>query len=214
MPISISRLRWGQHIVLLLSGQRITVRHSLQMKVETDIGVNTWTGSAAIPVTYLPERVTLFNAYAIHGSGADRVYESLYPAPSTAPNPDFEKRKGRVADAACEAHWLGCARASQPLLVGSITCAHDPAVPAGALGKTSHEADKRCCLRLSPLRVARVSVGRRAVVVVLPLGRAWGQSGVKCQKASSKRFGQVCLDRCTDTGELQTLSQPPTARQQ
>ncbi|XP_045112447.1 pollen-specific leucine-rich repeat extensin-like protein 1 isoform X2 [Portunus trituberculatus] len=80
---------WGQHIVLLLSGQRITVRHSLQMKVETDIGVNTWTGSAAIPVTYLPERVTLFNAYAIHGSGADRVYESLYPAPSTAPNPDF-----------------------------------------------------------------------------------------------------------------------------
>ncbi|XP_063864755.1 uncharacterized protein LOC135102951 isoform X2 [Scylla paramamosain] len=80
---------WGQHIVLLLSGQRVTVRHSLQMKVETHIGVNTWTGSAAIPVTYLPERVTLFNAYAIHGSDADRVYESLYPAPSTAPNPDF-----------------------------------------------------------------------------------------------------------------------------
>ncbi|XP_050722661.1 uncharacterized protein LOC127001687 isoform X2 [Eriocheir sinensis] len=80
---------WGQHIVLLLSGQRVTVRHSLQLEVSTQRGGGVWSGTAAIPVSYLPEKVTKFNAYAIHGSGEARVYEALYPAPSTAANPDF-----------------------------------------------------------------------------------------------------------------------------
>ena len=34
-------------------------------------------------------QVTKFNAYAMHGTGEGRVYESLYPAPADAPNPDL-----------------------------------------------------------------------------------------------------------------------------
>lgn len=34
-------------------------------------------------------QVTKFNAYAIHGSGADRVYESLYPADQNLTAPDL-----------------------------------------------------------------------------------------------------------------------------
>lgn len=43
--------------MLLLSGQRITVRHSLQLEVSTQRGDGVWSGTAAIPVTYLPEKV-------------------------------------------------------------------------------------------------------------------------------------------------------------
>ncbi|XP_045582812.2 uncharacterized protein [Procambarus clarkii] len=82
---------WGQHIVLLLNGKRETIRHSLPLEVTTqrnnDTGI--WTGLARIPVTYLPHKVSKFNAYAIHGSGEARVYEALYPAPATATDPDF-----------------------------------------------------------------------------------------------------------------------------
>ncbi|KAK3853212.1 hypothetical protein Pcinc_040234, partial [Petrolisthes cinctipes] len=80
---------WGQHIVLLLSGQRITVRHSLPLTVTTQRTADTWTGRANIPVSYLPEAVTKFNAYAIHGSDTDRVYQSLYPADHNTTAPDF-----------------------------------------------------------------------------------------------------------------------------
>ena len=41
-----------------------------------------WLGHATIPWDYFPPNVTLFNAYAIHGSGDNRTYESLYPVPS------------------------------------------------------------------------------------------------------------------------------------
>ena len=32
-----------------------------------------WTGIARVPVDYFPTNVSLFNAYAIHGTGDDRV---------------------------------------------------------------------------------------------------------------------------------------------
>ncbi len=40
-----------------------------------------WRGEAIIPANYFPPKVNRFNAYAIHGSGEKRKYESLYPAP-------------------------------------------------------------------------------------------------------------------------------------
>ncbi|XP_068227156.1 uncharacterized protein [Palaemon carinicauda] len=80
---------WGQHIVLLLNGRRITIRHSLPLEVNTTITGEKWTGNARIPVGYLPKNVTKFNAYGIHGSGENRVYESLFPAPGDAKAPDF-----------------------------------------------------------------------------------------------------------------------------
>ncbi|KAK2557621.1 UPF0462 protein C4orf33-like protein [Acropora cervicornis] len=51
----------------------------------------TWTGTAKIPIDYFPPDVSKINAYAIHGSGANRRYESLYPASSEVSNPDFHR---------------------------------------------------------------------------------------------------------------------------
>ena len=75
--------RWGQHIILLLDGYRNTIRHSLPLNftVQDRTGRN-WRGEAIIPADYLPVSVTKMNAYAIHGSGTDRVYEALYPVPA------------------------------------------------------------------------------------------------------------------------------------
>jgi len=42
---------------------------------------NTWVGTAQIPISYIPDGVDRMNAYAIHGSGDGRTYESLYPTP-------------------------------------------------------------------------------------------------------------------------------------
>ncbi|CAL4067950.1 unnamed protein product [Meganyctiphanes norvegica] len=80
---------WGQHIVLMLAGQSNAIRHSLPLEVITQRGKDTWMGTAIIPSEYLPKSVTKFNAYAIHGSGDNRVYEALYPAPSSADAPNF-----------------------------------------------------------------------------------------------------------------------------
>ena len=49
-----------------------------------------WRGEAIIPASYFPPNVSKFNAYAIHGEGSGRVYESLYPVPEGAyPEPDL-----------------------------------------------------------------------------------------------------------------------------
>ncbi|XP_057367567.1 uncharacterized protein LOC130688592 [Daphnia carinata] len=77
--VEIELCPWGQHIVLLLNGQRNTIRHSLFIEFTATRNSTHWQGVAFIPVEFLPPNVTEMNAYAIHGSGANRVYESLYP---------------------------------------------------------------------------------------------------------------------------------------
>ena len=66
-------------------------RHTLPLEYRASIDNNTglWTGHARIPGDYFPPDVTLFNAYAIHGTGEDRVYEALYE--SSGPQPDFHR---------------------------------------------------------------------------------------------------------------------------
>lgn len=54
-----------------------------------DIEGDRWTGEAILPRGYFPPGVTKFNAYAIHGEGEDRVYESLYPATGGETQPDL-----------------------------------------------------------------------------------------------------------------------------
>lgn len=78
--------RWGQHIVLLLSGQRNTIRHSLFIEFTATRKNATWQGVALIPTDFLPPNVTKMNAYAIHGSDQNRVYESLYPVAFNSTN--------------------------------------------------------------------------------------------------------------------------------
>lgn len=77
--VEIELCPWGQHIVLLLDGQRNTIRHSLFIEFTATRNDTHWQGVALIPVHFLPPNVGKMNAYAIHGSDPKRVYESLYP---------------------------------------------------------------------------------------------------------------------------------------
>lgn len=76
--------------MLLLSGSRKIIRHSLPLEFTAKILDHTcshsgdgilkcWKGTAIVPTAYLPPNVTRMNAYAIHGSGKKRAYEALYP---------------------------------------------------------------------------------------------------------------------------------------
>merc|ERR1711970_741797 len=69
----------GQHLALLLNGNRNAVKHSLALVYNATINKeeNTWRGEARIPHTYFPPMVTKFNAYAIHGVEDGRLYEAL-----------------------------------------------------------------------------------------------------------------------------------------
>lgn len=40
-----------------------------------------WNGRVHLPWSYFPPDTNKFNAFAIHGSGVDRIYEALYPVP-------------------------------------------------------------------------------------------------------------------------------------
>lgn len=81
----------GQHLSLLLNGNRNAIKHTLPMDYSANIieDKKVWTGFARVPVEYFPPNVSLFNAYAIHGTGDDRVYEALYE--SSGPQPDFHR---------------------------------------------------------------------------------------------------------------------------
>uniref|UniRef100_A0A0B6ZN63 Uncharacterized protein n=1 Tax=Arion vulgaris TaxID=1028688 RepID=A0A0B6ZN63_9EUPU len=82
---------YGQHLLLMLNGQKKMVRDKLPLTTfNAVISGNRWTGQAILPRAYFPPGVTKFNAYAIHGAGANRVYESLYPA-SNISQPDFHR---------------------------------------------------------------------------------------------------------------------------
>ena len=51
----------------------------LSLDYRATITGSMWQGEAIIPSEYIPVGVHKFNAYAIHGSGNDRMYEALYP---------------------------------------------------------------------------------------------------------------------------------------
>ncbi|XP_013092916.2 UPF0462 protein C4orf33 homolog isoform X1 [Biomphalaria glabrata] len=81
---------WGQHLLLILNGERHAVKDKLPLTTYTaTIDGDRWTGEAILPRGYFPPAVTKFNAYAIHGEGDNRVYESLYPATGSETKPDF-----------------------------------------------------------------------------------------------------------------------------
>ncbi|XP_042870370.1 uncharacterized protein LOC122252138 isoform X3 [Penaeus japonicus] len=88
---------WGQHLLLLLKGERNAIKHSMPLDYIAELPTDEdgmWKGSALIPPEYFPPNVTRVNAYAIHGEGKDKVYESLYPAPKDDPDypqPDFHR---------------------------------------------------------------------------------------------------------------------------
>lgn len=83
----------GQHLLLLLNGVRKKFLDKLPIEYAATIdrAKNTWNGTAKIPIDYFPPEVRKINAYAIHGSGNQRKYESLYPASADVTNPDFHR---------------------------------------------------------------------------------------------------------------------------
>ncbi|XP_053559634.1 UPF0462 protein C4orf33 homolog isoform X2 [Bombina bombina] len=85
----------GQHLVLLLSQRRHIWKESLPLSLQVTRTDGVWEGSALLPWDYFPPSVDRFNAYAIHGSGEKRTYESLYPVPENelqeGQQPDFHR---------------------------------------------------------------------------------------------------------------------------
>ena len=83
----------GYYLVLLLIDRRKELKQMLPLpyyKVERP-SYNRWIGQAHIPRALFPAGVDRFNAYAIHGQGDQRIYESLYPAPIDSEKPDFHQ---------------------------------------------------------------------------------------------------------------------------
>lgn len=82
----------GQHLVLLLRDYRKPFKDMLNITYSSVIDGNSWTGKAIIPWEYVPQNISRFNAYAIHGSGKDRTYEALFPVPlGQFSEPDFHR---------------------------------------------------------------------------------------------------------------------------
>jgi len=77
--------------MLLLNGNRNAIKHSLPLDYTATIDADKkrWTGKARVPGSYFPPDVTLWNAYAIHGTGETRTYEALFESPG--PQPDFHQ---------------------------------------------------------------------------------------------------------------------------
>lgn len=57
------------------------LQQQLPLSFMASIEDKTWKGEALLPWRYFPPGVNKMNSYAIHGSGAGRTYESLYPVP-------------------------------------------------------------------------------------------------------------------------------------
>lgn len=85
----------GQYLVLQLAGYRNVTRSLIDIPhYQAQIDGHRWHGLATIPNDLLPEKITHFNAYAIHGSNETRQYMSLFPAPYNDSNytqPDFHR---------------------------------------------------------------------------------------------------------------------------
>lgn len=78
----------GHYLVLKLQGARnIAAKgipidfHVAHNRAGPTVSGKRWTGVARIPKSLLPDGPYCWNAYSIHGTGADRRYLSLYPVP-------------------------------------------------------------------------------------------------------------------------------------
>ncbi|XP_066488632.1 UPF0462 protein C4orf33 homolog [Tiliqua scincoides] len=85
----------GQYLVLLLSGRRKVCKQELPLVFEVSRTGAKWNGRVLLPWSYFTPGTNKFNAFAIHGSGVDRIYEALYPVPQQeiqkGQKPDFHR---------------------------------------------------------------------------------------------------------------------------
>ena len=59
----------------------LILQEELALDYTAKIDGDKWSSVAYIPAEYFPAKVDSFNAYAIHGSGDERMYEALNPVP-------------------------------------------------------------------------------------------------------------------------------------
>lgn len=111
----------GHHLVLQLQGARNIVRkcipidyHVTHHKAGPTLYDRRWTGVARIPKDLLPDGPYCWNAYSIHGEGADRRFLCLFPVPGPGffdDEPDFHRlahfRPLDLGFESTEPGWMG-----------------------------------------------------------------------------------------------------------
>jgi hypothetical protein len=79
----------GHYLVLQLSGRRQLVRQGMPLAYTAHVTSSRFLGHACVPLAWLPPAVSAVNAYAIHGRGAARRYETHRPCGGLVP--DFHR---------------------------------------------------------------------------------------------------------------------------
>jgi hypothetical protein len=79
----------GHSLVLELNGRRRRARAPLPLRYRCERRGERWLGEASLPRGELPAGLRAWNAYAIHGCGAERRYLAFQPVPGE--RPDFHR---------------------------------------------------------------------------------------------------------------------------
>jgi RimJ/RimL family protein N-acetyltransferase len=81
----------GHYLVLALAGRRNVVHDGYRIYFAPRIDGARWTGTARIPVAWIPTACDRLNAFAMHGTGARRRHHAWKPRRDAGPTdrPDF-----------------------------------------------------------------------------------------------------------------------------
>lgn len=79
----------GHHLLLWLDAPRNIVRKHLPVQYTASIQDKRWYGSIHIDSTELPPAILRWNLFSIHGQGAHRKYQCMFPLDT--PKPDFHQ---------------------------------------------------------------------------------------------------------------------------
>ena len=80
---------WGHHLVLQLSGPRVTVARCLPLDYLARVDGRRWTGVARLPPSLLPTTPHRVNAFAIRRVDGERRFLASSPVPGE--RPDFHR---------------------------------------------------------------------------------------------------------------------------
>lgn len=83
----------GHHFVLAFEGVRNAVAKAIQIPFSARIEGNRWQGIGYLSVEWVPRGELTANAFAVHGSGAQRRFRSARPFPGDRPGdrPNFHR---------------------------------------------------------------------------------------------------------------------------
>lgn len=79
----------GHYLILQLAGRRHVVTDAIELDYRVEIAGTRWWGTAELSTTLVPCPALRWNAFAIHGQGAERRYLTAHPLPGE--RPDFHR---------------------------------------------------------------------------------------------------------------------------